>query len=108
MWERVGPLRAAADLEAALDEIETKEEQARDLQISEIRRCNTEVADAIALPHMLATARAIAVSALGRRESRGAHVRSDFPEPDDAGPVKNMVVKVRDGKCDLRQVAIGE
>jgi fumarate reductase (CoM/CoB) subunit A len=108
MWERVGPLRAVADLEAALDEIESMEERARDLHISEIRRYNTEVADAVTLPHMLATARAIAISALGRRESRGAHVRSDFPEPDDARPVKNMVVKVRDGECELRQVAVGE
>jgi succinate dehydrogenase/fumarate reductase flavoprotein subunit len=108
MWERVGPLREAAGLEDALRGISSIEEQARDLQICEIRRCNTEVADAVELPHMLATARAIALSALGRAESRGAHVRSDFPERDDTGPVKNMVARMRDGECTLRQLAIGE
>jgi succinate dehydrogenase/fumarate reductase flavoprotein subunit len=106
MWERVGPLRDAAGLEAALDEIEAIEGRSRDLRISEIRRCNTEVADALELRHMLATARAIAVSALGRAESRGAHVRSDFPDRDDGGPVANMVVKLIDGECSLRAVVI--
>jgi succinate dehydrogenase/fumarate reductase flavoprotein subunit len=108
MWERVGPLRTGADLEAALEEIATIEQQAQDLQISEVRRVNAEVADAVTLSHMLATARTIAVSALERTESRGAHVRSDFPERDDAGPVKNTVVRMRDGECELRQVVSGE
>jgi succinate dehydrogenase/fumarate reductase flavoprotein subunit len=108
MWQRVGPLREAAGLEGALGEIGTLEEQARDLEISAIRRCNAEVADAVELPHMLATARAIATSALGRAESRGAHVRSDFPERDDSRPVTNMMVSIRDGEWSLRQVAISE
>jgi fumarate reductase (CoM/CoB) subunit A len=104
MWERVGPLRDAAGLEDALREIETIAAETRDLQIADIKRCNTEVADAVALPHMVATARAIAISALARTESRGAHVRSDFPERDDAGPVENMVVSMRDGECNLQSV----
>ncbi len=108
MWERVGPVRSAAGLEGALAEIERISVQAKDLEISEIRRCNTEVADAADLPHMLATARAIAVSALARTESRGAHVRSDFPERDDAEPVRNMVVRMRNGECSLRAVVSGE
>jgi succinate dehydrogenase/fumarate reductase flavoprotein subunit len=108
MWQRVGPLREAAGLEDALREIGTIEEQARDLGIAGIRRSNAEVADAIELPHMLATARAIATSALARTESRGAHVRSDFPDRDDSRPVTNMMVKIRDGEWSLRQVAISE
>jgi succinate dehydrogenase/fumarate reductase flavoprotein subunit len=108
MWENVGPLRDASGLGHALARIEAIEAQAQDLQIPEIGRFNIELADAVVLPHMLATARAIAVSALGRTESRGAHVRSDFPERDDAEPVKNMVVKTRGGRCELRQVAVGE
>ena len=107
MWEKVGPLRDAAGLEQALVQIQAIREQARDLQISQVRRFNVEVADAVVLLHMLATARATAVSALGRTESRGAHVRSDFPERDDAGPIENMVVSTRHGECELRQMAIG-
>jgi succinate dehydrogenase/fumarate reductase flavoprotein subunit len=107
MWEQVGPLRDAAGLEDALRGIERIEKQARDLEICEMGRCNTEVTDATELPHMLATARAIALSALGRTESRGAHVRSDFPERDDTGPVKNMITSIEAGECSLRQVAVG-
>jgi succinate dehydrogenase/fumarate reductase flavoprotein subunit len=104
MWESVGPLRDATGLQDALVRIDAIEEQAQDLQIAEFRRFNVELADAMVLPHMFATARAIAVSALGRTESRGAHVRSDFPERNDAEPVKNMVVNTRRGQCELRQV----
>jgi succinate dehydrogenase/fumarate reductase flavoprotein subunit len=108
MWDRVGPLRTGADLEHSLEEIASIERQAQDLLISETRRCNTEVADAAGLPNMLATARAIAVSALGRTESRGAHVRTDFPDTDDTGPVKNMVVQLKRDECELRQSLAGE
>ena len=108
MWERVGPLREAAGLRDAIEEIETIAERAQDLQISGIKRCNAEVADAVELPHMLATARAIAISAQGRNESRGAHVRSDFPDRDDAGPVENMVVRMRDDECSLRPVVTSQ
>ena len=107
MWNRVGPLRDAAGLEEAQREIGSLEEQAQELAIAVIARCNSEVADAVELGHMLATARAIAVSALGRTESRGAHVRSDFPDRDDAGPVKNMVVKTENGRSSLRRVVTG-
>jgi fumarate reductase (CoM/CoB) subunit A len=108
MWEKVGPVRDGGSLEEGLAEIESIEEQVQDLRIAEVRRCNAEVAEAVELRNMLAAARAIAVCALGRAESRGAHVRSDFPERDDAGPVRNMVVEMTDGRCELRRVAISE
>ena len=41
-------------------------------------------APAFVLCNMLTVARLIAESALCRRESRGAHFRSDVPETDDA------------------------
>lgn len=47
------------------------------------RRLNSELIEAIECGHMLRLARAIAESALFRRESRGAHYREDFPQRDD-------------------------
>jgi succinate dehydrogenase/fumarate reductase flavoprotein subunit len=107
MWEKVGPLRDGGGLREALGEIKDIGVQAQDLHILNVRRCNAEVADAIELPHMLASAEAIMRSALERTESRGAHVRSDFPERNDERPVENMVVRMRDGGCEVRRMETG-
>ena len=54
---------------------------------------NTEVVQAIELGNMLDVAEAVAISALARRESRGAHTRTDYPTRDDAAFWKHSVVK---------------
>jgi succinate dehydrogenase / fumarate reductase, flavoprotein subunit len=46
-----------------------------------------------AVGDMLAIAEAIAKGALARRESRGAHYRTDFPSRDDANFMKTTVAK---------------
>jgi succinate dehydrogenase/fumarate reductase flavoprotein subunit len=107
MWEKVGPLRGGGALREALEEIKDIGRQARDLHTLNVKQCNAEVADAIELPHMIASAEAIVISALERTESRGAHVRSDFPERNDERPVENMVVQMMDGKCEVRRVETG-
>jgi succinate dehydrogenase / fumarate reductase flavoprotein subunit len=46
-----------------------------------------------AVGDMLAIADAVALGAKGRRESRGAHYRPDFPDRDDAGFMKTTVAR---------------
>ncbi len=101
-WAKIGPLRDADGLQQALDGIEAIRKDSQDLRVADLKECNFDLLDAIELPHMLATAEAMALSSLDRRESRGAHVRSDFPERDDQNPAKNMVVDLDDGRCRLR------
>jgi succinate dehydrogenase/fumarate reductase flavoprotein subunit len=108
MWEKMGPLRDADGLKEALEGIESIKEHARDLRIADFGQCNQEITDAVELPHMLAAAQAIAVSSLERREARGAHVRSDFPERDDKNPVMNMVVEMKEGRCKVRRMEAGQ
>jgi len=108
MWENVGPLRDENGLKAALAGIEDIKERSRDLSVSDAKSCNMEIVDAIELSHMLATAEAIALSALGRVESRGAHVREDFPDRDDESPVVNMVVERKNGDCTARRMEAGK
>jgi L-aspartate oxidase len=43
------------------------------------------------LANMTATATLIAAAALLRRESRGAHFRSDFPHPDGATGIRSLM-----------------
>ena len=44
---------------------------------------NTELTSALELEYMLDVAEALAHSALARKESRGSHQRTDYPERDD-------------------------
>ena len=46
---------------------------------------------------MLINAEALLLSALERKESRGAHARSDFPKPDDQLARVNFVVDKTSG-----------
>jgi succinate dehydrogenase/fumarate reductase flavoprotein subunit len=108
MWEKAGPLRDAEGLREALEGIEAIRGRAQDLRVAEMGRWNPELVDAIELPHMLASAEAIAASALARCESRGAHVRSDFPDRNDRDPVENMVVEMTDSRCRVRRMEAGK
>jgi succinate dehydrogenase / fumarate reductase flavoprotein subunit len=55
-------------------------------------RFNYELEEALELENMLKTAETIVFSALQRKESRGAHYRSDFPERNDAKWLKHTLV----------------
>ena len=81
MWRKVGPFRTADALGDALDRIRTMRE--RDLQacaVSTERIHNASLVEWFELRSGLYAAEALAMSALKRRESRGAHQRDDFPE----------------------------
>jgi succinate dehydrogenase/fumarate reductase flavoprotein subunit len=104
MWEKVGPLRDTEGLDEALARIHDLRQKTSDLRIGGPVRYNTEATDAIELPHMLSTAEAIVLSAIERAESRGAHVRSDFPERDDALQRVNMAVEMSGGRPHVRRV----
>jgi succinate dehydrogenase flavoprotein subunit len=58
---------------------------------------NTELLAALELGNMLDVAEAVAMSALARRESRGAHARRDFPTRNDADFLHHQVVYFEPG-----------
>src|SRR2546426_739333 len=58
---------------------------------------NTEMTGVLELDFMLDVAASIAHSALNRRESRGAHSRTDFPARDDANFLKHTLAYRTDG-----------
>lgn len=93
LWEKVGPLRDADGLDEARAEIEEIEAATTDAATAPFRRYNTEVLDLLELQFMLATGRLIATAATARAESRGAHVRRDFPERDDSKWLRNITLR---------------
>ena len=53
---------------------------------------NIELMEAIELGHQLNLSEIVLLSALDRRESRGAHFREDFPKREDASYLKHTLV----------------
>ena len=73
------------------------------------RTFNTELTAILELDYMLEVSQVIAISALAREESRGAHARRDFPERNDEKFLKHTVAFKRDGgkpRLDYRDVRI--
>ncbi len=54
---------------------------------------NTDLVFALELGFMLNCATPIAISALDRKDSRGAQARTDYPDRDDENWMKHLVVK---------------
>lgn len=70
---------------------------------------NTDLLQALELGAMIDVARAMAVSALNRQESRGSHQRLDFVERDDEKFLKHSLASYRgadDPTVDYRDVVI--
>src|SRR5439155_3255885 len=81
MWEHVGLLRAGAQLERAVAEIEEIGRRAERVTVPGGAAYNLAWQDCLNLQSQAAAAWLIARSALERAESRGSHFRRDFPEP---------------------------
>ena len=85
MMENVGVYRDEALLAAAVREIARLKGEYQRVRVEDTGSVfNTDLLEARELGYLLDTAEATAVSALARKESRGAHSREDFPDRDDA------------------------
>jgi len=84
MWGKVGAFRNGPDLEAARARIRAIRQSDLDtVTIAPEASFNYSLVEWFELRNGLLAAEALAVSALAREESRGAHQRDDFPAADD-------------------------
>jgi succinate dehydrogenase / fumarate reductase flavoprotein subunit len=97
MQNYVGIFRNEEDLMRGLSEIEKLKERAGRLRVEGSRLFNPGWHLARDLKAMLAVSEAVALSALARKESRGAHSRIDFPSYDDGWSKQNNLIS-RDGE----------
>lgn len=84
MTEHAGVVRSEAGLTAGLEQLADLEARAADLGVHPDIAGFDDLAHAFDLAGSLLAARATLESALERRETRGCHNRSDFPEQSDA------------------------
>ncbi len=104
----VGIYRTEDDLKRAMTEIERFEERVARVRVEGSRLFNPGWHLARDLQSMLRVARCVALCALARQESRGAHSRIDFPNYDAEWGRKNNIV-VRDGeRMIFRQLPVPE
>jgi succinate dehydrogenase / fumarate reductase flavoprotein subunit len=103
MQNYVGIFRNEDDLEKGLSEIEGLKQRAAMVRVQGSRLFNPGWHLARDLKSMLTVSEAVALSALERKESRGAHSRIDYPNYDDAWGKRNNIIQ-RDGdKMELKQ-----
>ena len=96
MQRDVGIFRKEEDLRHGLSELQVLKERATRLRVEGSRLFNPGWHLARDLKSMLTVSEAVALSALERKESRGAHSRIDYPNYDETLGKQNNIV-TRDG-----------
>src|SRR5487761_390433 len=96
MWKFVGIVRNEADLAKGLEEIRKIRLDSKSVQAKGVRAYNQSWADSMAVWNMVLDCETIIMSALERKESRGAHTRSDYPKKDNENWLVNIIVKLKD------------
>lgn len=97
MQSLVGIFRTEEDLKKAFDELEDLKARAAKASVEGSRLFNPGWHLARELKSMLTISEAVALSALARTESRGAHSRIDFPNYDPLWEKKHNII-VREGE----------
>ena len=98
MWDDVGILRDAAGLRRALDALDAFAAELAETGLADgERRFNLTWHDWLNLESLIEVSRTIAVAALAREDSRGAHFREDFPETGDLSQSAFTRVTLSDG-----------
>jgi succinate dehydrogenase / fumarate reductase flavoprotein subunit len=90
----LGLVRTHESMSAAISAITALTHRATSITVQDKGRVfNTDLVQAFELQSLLDVAETIVTSALARKESRGAHYRSDFPKRDDAQWLKHSVAR---------------
>jgi succinate dehydrogenase/fumarate reductase flavoprotein subunit len=108
MWDKAGLFRNEEDLNAALSFIKQQQKRVGSkLAVqNKATRYNTEWITALELQDMILVAEMIVRSALLRKESRGAHYRTDYPSPDNTGFYSNIVISKQKEKMSLKLTSV--
>ncbi|MGB6535804.1 MAG: FAD-binding protein [Xanthobacteraceae bacterium] len=104
MWNDVGVVRERAGLGRGLAAIDQIEAELLATGVADTdRRFNLTWHDWLNLRSLCEISRVIALAAVKRENSRGAHFRSDFPEPGDFATSWFTVARQRSGDIEISE-----
>lgn len=93
MFENMGVFRTEEGMTHALSKIRELKERMRHVRVSDTGKVfNLELMNAWELSNLLDLAEVTTISALARKESRGAHAREDYPKRDDQNWLKHTLI----------------
>jgi succinate dehydrogenase flavoprotein subunit len=104
MADMVGPFRTGAKLRSAVQAIARLKTEIGEIPFSSAAAFDPVLIDWLDLRNMLLVAQSVALPALGRTESRGAHQREDHPGLDDNWCVNQLIALSR-GQIELSRSA---
>lgn len=109
MWDQVGVFRSGAALQQAAQTVAALREEYQICRVGDGSRVyNTAYINYLELGSMLTVAQAVVLGAWRRTESRGCHVREDYPARDDARFLQHTIITnaAGDYQVSYRPVAI--
>jgi succinate dehydrogenase / fumarate reductase flavoprotein subunit len=109
MQDLVGIVRQESEMREARERLNALRARAARVGVAGNREYNNGWHTAIDIHNLLTVSEAIALAAVERKESRGAHFREDFPAKSDAFSTFNYVIrKGADGEMTLTPTPIPE
>ena len=107
MQALVGIVRTESDLCKGVEALRELAERAQRVTVQGNREYNAGWHTAMDLRHLMTVSEAIALAALERKESRGAHFREDYPDKDENEARENIIVrKDPDGEMQVTREAL--
>ncbi len=107
MQDHCGVYRTEALLKEGIAKLDQVQARLPDAALSDhSKRFNTARLEALELENLMLIARATLVSALARRESRGAHSREDHPERDDGQWLRHTLYFREGDQLDYKPVKL--
>ena len=108
MQQKVGIVRTADELRAALEDLEGLRKRAAMVSVTGNIQFNPGWHLALDLANMLDISEAVTRAALIREESRGAHTREDFPNEEEDWGSMNLIVTQSESEMQLRKEPLPE
>lgn len=102
MWNKVGILRKAQDLQSAQGDLNGLADQLSGIGVGDQNHAyNLTWHDWMNLRNLTEVSKAVTVAAIAREDSRGAHFREDFPEIRNLESSAFTTIRENNGKIEL-------